>query len=423
MTMIDSAEAEPAGTFGVIAPVPRVSIHAYCENQSLLALIQSAAQDRRMEKAALKATSGGIGAALTTYRQESTPNVIVLEVSADRAAFLADLDGLAEFCDDGTRVVVVGRANDISLYRALIARGVSEYIVEPFDILDFIRVISELYAKPGSGVLGRVVAVYGARGGVGASTVAHHLAWSIATKAETSTVIVDCDLPFGTAGLDFNQDPPQGIADAVFAPERLDVNMLDRLMAKCNDRLVLLPAPATLDRNYDFDAEAFDGVIDLLRMSAPMIILDLPNVWTAWSRRLLVNADEVVLVAAADLANLRNVKNLQDTLGPARANDAKIKLVMNMVGVPKRPEIPVKDFASSLNLETSLVIPFDAKLFGSAANNGQMVAEVSGGAKIGQLFEDFGRLLSGKPDLRKPKRGLLDGLKSPKLSFSLGKKS
>ena len=58
MTMIDSAEAEPAGGFGVIAPVPRVSIHAYCENQSLLALIQSAAQDRRMEKAALKATSG-----------------------------------------------------------------------------------------------------------------------------------------------------------------------------------------------------------------------------------------------------------------------------------------------------------------------------------------------------------------------------
>ena len=368
----------------MIAPVPRVSIHAFCENQSLLALIQSAAQDRRMEKAALKANSGGIGAALSAYRQESTPNVIVLEVSDDRAAFLADLDALAEFCDDGTRVVVVGRANDISLYRALIARGVSEYLVEPFEILDFIRVVSELYAKSGSRVLGRIVAVYGARGGVGASTVAHHLAWSIATKAEISTVIADCDLPFGTAGLDFNQDPPQGIADAVFAPDRLDVNMLDRLMSKCNDRLVLLPAPATLERNYDFDAEAFDGVINLLRMSAPMIVLDLPNVWTAWSRRLLVSADEVVLVAAPDLANLRNVKNIQDNLAPARANDAKIKLVMNTVGVPKRPEIPVKDFSSSLNLEASLVIPFDAKLFGAAANNGQMVAEVSGGAKIGQ---------------------------------------
>ena len=422
MTMVESGSADTDTSKGVIAPVPRVAIHAFCESQSLIALIQSAAQDRRMDKAAVKTNTGGVEAALAAYREEQTPNVIVLEASADRAPFLANLDTLANYCDDGTRVVVIGRANDISLYRALIARGVSEYLVEPFDLLDFIRAISELYAKPGKGVLGRIVAVYGARGGVGASTVAHHTAWSIATKVEVSTIIADCDLPFGTAGLDFNQDPPQGIGDAVFAPDRLDINMLDRLMVKCNDRLTLLPAPATLERNYDFDAASFDPILDLLRMSAPMIVLDLPHVWTAWSRRLLTSADEVV-VAAPDLANLRNIKNLQDTLGPARTNDGKIKLVMNMVGVPKRPEIAVKDFSSSIDIEPSLVIPFDPKLFGAAANNGQMVAEVSGGAKIGALFENFGRLVCGRPELRKPKAGLLAGLKSPKLGFSFGKKS
>jgi len=421
--MVESGSADTETSPGVIAPVPRVAIHAFCESQSLNALIQSAAQDRRMDKAAVKTNTGGVEAALAAYREEQTPNVIVLEASADRAPFLANLDALANYCDDGTRVVVIGRANDISLYRALIARGVSEYLVEPFDLLDFIRAISELYAKPGKGVLGRIVAVYGARGGVGASTVAHHTAWSIAAKVDISTIIADCDLPFGTAGLDFNQDPPQGISDAVFAPDRLDINMLDRLMVKCNDRLTLLPAPATLERNYDFDVDAFDGVIDLLRMSAPMIILDLPHVWTAWSRRLLTGADEVVVVASPDLANLRNLKNLQDTLGPARTNDGKIKLVMNMVGVPKRPEIAVKDFSSSINIEPSLVLPFDPKLFGAAANNGQMVAEVSGGAKIGALVENFARLVCGKPELRKPKAGLLAGLKSSKLGFSFGKKS
>jgi len=214
-----------------------------------------------------------------------------------------------------------------------------------------------------------------------------------------------------------------GLGDAVFAPDRLDINMLDRLMVKCSDRLTLLPAPATLERNYDFDVAAFDGVIDLLRMSAPMIVLDLPHVWNAWSQRLLTGADEVVVVAAPDLANLRNTKNLQDNLGPARSNDGKIKLVMNMVGVPKRPEIAVKDFVSSINIEPSLILPFDPKLFGAAANNGQMVAEVSGGAKIGALFENFGRLLCGRPELRKSKAGLLAGLKSSKLSFNFGKKS
>ncbi len=423
MSSVESTEIEQQLSAEVIAPVPRVSIHAFCDSQSLSALIQSAAQDRRMDKAAVKTNMGGLAVALTSYRDEQTPNVIVLEVAADRDSFLSNLDALAQYCDDGTRVVVVGRANDIAFYRLLMARGVSEYLVEPFTVVDFIRVISELYNKPGKGVLGRIVAIYGARGGVGASTVAHHTAWSIATKAEISTVLADCDLPFGTAGLDFNQDPPQGIADAVFAPERLDINMLDRLMTKCNDRLSLLAAPATLERNYDFETNAFDGILDLLRMSAPMIVLDVPHVWTAWSRRLLVGADEVVVVAAPDLANLRNLKNIQDMIGPARSNDGKIKLVMNMVGVPKRPEIAVKEFAASISLEPSAVLPFDAKLFGTAANNGQMVAEISGGAKIGQLFENFGRLVCGKPELKKSKPGLLGSLKSSKLSLSFGKTS
>jgi pilus assembly protein CpaE len=423
MSSVESTDADQSLSAEVIAPVPRISIHAFCDSQSLSALIQNAAQDRRMDKAAVRTNMGGLAAALATYREDQTPNVIVLESSTDRDSFLSNLDALAQYCDDGTRVVVVGRANDIAFYRLLMARGVSEYLVEPFNVVDFIRVISELYSKPGKGVLGRVVAVYGARGGVGASTVAHHTAWSIATKAEISTVLVDCDLPFGTAGLDFNQDPPQGIADAVYAPDRLDINMLDRLMTKCNDRLSMLSAPATLERNYDFEVHAFDGILDLLRTSAPMIVLDLPHAWTSWCRRLLVGADEVVVVAAPDLANLRNLKNIQDAIGPARSNDGKIKLVMNMIGVPKRPEITVKEFSSSINLEPAAVFPFDAKLFGAAANNGQMVPEISGGARIGQLFEDFGRLVCGKPELKRSKSGLLESLKSSKLGLSFGKKS
>ncbi len=424
MTLLESNSADPDREDRIILPVPRIAIHVFCESQSLAALVGSAAQDRRMQKASVKTQMGGIVAALATYRQEQTPNVIVLEAGADRGPFLASLDALAEFCDDGARVVVLGRANDITLYRALIARGVSEYLVEPFDLLDFIRAISELYATPGRNPLGRLIAVYGAKGGVGASTVAHHMAWSIATKVGIATVVADLDLPFGTAGLDYNQDPAQGIAEAVYAPDRLDSNMLDRLMTKCNDRLSLLAAPATLGRDYDFEETAFDGVADLLRASAPIIVLDMPHVWSAWSRRLLLSVDELVIVAAPDLGNLRNVKNLLDALGPQRPNDAKPKLVMNMVGLPKRPEIAVKEFTSAINLQPSAVIPFEAKLFGAAANNGQMVGEVSGGAKFAQLFENLGRVISGKPEIQKDKKsGLIDSLKSTKLPFSFAKKS
>jgi len=422
VTMADFDGPETGGDIGVIAPIPRVSIHVFCDSPSLAVLVERAAADRRMQNAKVKTRMGGVRAALATYRDEPTADVIVLEVGADRAAFLADLDGLAEFCDDGARVVVLGSINDITLYRALIARGVSEYLVEPFQVLEFVRAISELFTKPGGGPLGRIIGVYGAKGGVGASTVAHHLSWSIATKLDISVVLVDLDLPFGTAGLDFNQDPLQGVAEAVFSPDRLDTNMLDRLMTKCGDHLSLLAAPSTLGRDYDFNEESFDGLMDLLRSSAPVVILDIPHMWTAWTRRLLTNADELVLVAEPDLANLRNIKNVLDLLGPARSNDAKARLVMNRVGVAKRPEIPLKEFTTAINVAAAAVIPFDPKWFGAAANNGQMVAEIPGGGKLGDLFLNLGRTLTGKPEIQTTKKSnLIASLKSTKLAFSFAK--
>src|SRR5205807_8325923 len=96
--------------------------------------------------------------------------------------------------------------------------------------------------------VGRVIAVIGAKGGVGASTIAHNIGWAIARDLSLDTVVTDLDLGFGTAGLDYNQDPPLGIADAVFSPARADTNVVDRLLSKCTDHLSLLAAPATLER-------------------------------------------------------------------------------------------------------------------------------------------------------------------------------
>ena len=95
--------------------------------------------------------------------------------------------------------------------------------------------------------------------------MAHNLAWSISRDVQLATVIVDLDLAFGTAGLDFNQDPPQSIAEAVFAPDRLDTNLIDRLLSKCTDTSLSSPRLPTLERPYDFGETAFDGVFDVLR--------------------------------------------------------------------------------------------------------------------------------------------------------------
>ncbi|WP_346432290.1 hypothetical protein [Breoghania sp. L-A4] len=160
---------------------------------------------------------------------------------------------------------MIGHTNDIELYRDLIRRGVSEYLVAPVSLYGVIAMVGDLYGEPGKDPLGRTIAFVGAKGGCGASTIAHNVSWAIARGFESDVILADLDLPFGTAGLDFNQDPLQGVLEAISAPERLDDMLLDRLLSKCTEHLSILAAPAVLDRTYDFDEESFAQMVDLMR--------------------------------------------------------------------------------------------------------------------------------------------------------------
>ena len=332
------------------SPLPRTIFGQFRASRSrhsayrreIAATIETAAADRRMSRAHVKVLMGGVQAAIDFYQSAPTPNLIVLESQERGDQLLGQLDQLAPVCDAGTKVVVIGHVNDVLLYRDLMRRGVSEYMVSPIDIFDVMRTIGEIYHDPEAEPLGRTTAFIGAKGGSGASTIAHNVSWSISNVFRSNVVVADMDLAFGTAGLDFNQDPPQGIAEAVNSPERLDDVFLDRLLSKCTDQLSLLAAPSTLDRSYDFSEEAFDGVIEVTRQGVPSVILDMPHVWSSWVRHVLLTVDDVVVVAEPDLANLRNAKNLIDTLAHSRPNDAPAKLVINKVGMPKRPEIKLR---------------------------------------------------------------------------------
>jgi pilus assembly protein CpaE len=270
-----------------------------------------------------------------------------------------------------------------------------------------VRGVCGLFSAPDAKPVGRIIAVVGAKGGVGASTVAHNIGWAIARDLSLDSVVTDLDLAFGTAGLDYNQDPPQGIADAVFSPDRVDSAFVDRLLSKCTDHLSLLAAPATLDRVYDFGADAFDPILDSLRGTIPCVVLDVPHIWSGWTKRLLVGADEILVVAGPDLANLRNAKNLVDLLRAARPNDHHPYYCLNQVGVPKRPEITPADFAKALEDQPLAVIPFEPQIFGTAANNGQMIAEVSSGHKTAEMFRQLAQVLTGRAEAKRSRGGML----------------
>ncbi|MFY0398888.1 AAA family ATPase [Brevundimonas naejangsanensis] len=374
--------------------IPRIAVHIFAERQDTAAAGERAGQDRRMARAATQIRLGGVQAAIEAYQNEPTPPLVIVESLKDPQSLLAEIDQLAQVCDSGTKVVIIGAANDILLYRELMRRGVSEYLVAPIQPLQLIAAIGGLFADPAQPFVGRTIAFVGARGGAGASAVAHNTAYAMSERIGVNTVIVDYDLPFGTAGLDFNQDPLGGVADALKQPERLDATLLDRMTVRCTDKLSLFAAPATLDADWDFSPDVFEEVTGRIRATAPFVVLDLPHLWSGWMRRALISADEVVVVATPDLASLRNAKNMIDLIKQGRPNDAPPRLVLNQVGLPGRPEIPVKDFGAALGVHPSLIIPFDAKVFGTAANNGQMIIDSAAKTKPAEAFETLAQIVS-----------------------------
>lgn len=376
--------------------LPRITIQAFCEHSQTAELVEAAVHDRRMSKVALTTHNGGLDGAIESYRSNPTPNLIIVETSLSTEEIPGALDRLAEVCDASTRLIVLGHVNDVLLYRELIRSGVSEYLVLPATPQTIVNAISDLFAGEGAAPIGRTIAFVAAKGGAGSSTIAHNVAWAISQHLRQDVLILDMDLPFGTAGLNFNQDPPHGIADAVNAATKVDNTMLDRLMSKAANHINLLTAPAMLDRTFDQGERDFEQVVELAQKTTPVIVLDLPHVWTAWVRHTLATVDEVVIVAEPDLANLRNAKNLADTVKALRPTESEPLLVVNRLGMPKRPEIAPQEFATSVECRLLATIPFDAATFGTAANNGQMLAEVAANNKINDMFRQIGMHVTGR---------------------------
>lgn len=381
-------------------PIPRISIQAFCDDARVAEVLQFAAEDRRLSKTHVSVHMGGISAAIQHYVDSPTPNLIIVDSALRGAGLLSELDKLAESCDPGTKVIVVGRHNDVIFYRELVKRGVSEYLIAPIEPGALMESISNLYNNPDTDPVGHVFAFIGAKGGVGSSTICHNVAWTLSEVLKSDVTIADLDLAFGTTGLDFNQDPVQGIAEALQAPERLDDQLLDRLLTKCSEHLSIFAAPVVLERDYDISPEACDMVIDVVRQNVPFVAVDLPHGWAPWTKRVLMQADEVIITAAPDLANLRNAKNIVDLLKASRKNDSKPHLVINMAGMPKRQEITLKEFEQALDIKAMSVVDYDCETFSQASNNGQMIEEFNSKARATERFREIAMKMTKRRDVK-----------------------
>ena len=314
------------------------------------------------------------------------------------------LDQLAENCDAGTRVLLIGSNNDIVQYRSLISGGVSDYLLRPLSTTALIDAVERIFVDPSAPTMGKTIAVFGAEGGVGASTVAQNLAWAIGNRLDEDVILVDLDLCFGTDAFAYNLEVSQGIEDMLATPERVDEQLYDRFVLRHNDRISILGSRASLANVSDIDTGALEQVLNFIRQQTAFVVLDLPHMWSAWVQQSLVDADEAVIVGTLDLAALRDTKSVVETVDGRRGGDSKSRVVLNHAGASKKTEVPVKEFEEAVGSKPIAVVPHDPQAFGEALNNGQMIGEKNAKHKAIEAFVELAKLVTGRTRLEPKKR-------------------
>jgi pilus assembly protein CpaE len=383
----------------------RLSIDVFAINEQTASAGKALAEQRAFSRCKVAVREGGLARAVTHYADHPSPHLIIVEDDGDDDTLQGRLDGLAQVVEPGRKLIVVGSVNDISVYRRIVSLGVTDYLVSPLKLEAMMDAIERAAHDPKGPERCKYIAVMGARGGTGSSTIAHNLAWAAAKKIGIKTILVDLDLTFGTAGLAFNQDPRQPFGEAFSDVERLDATLLERYMLNEDDNLSILSTPGTLRQYDDIDDEIVEKAVDLCRQMAKLVIVDVPHVWTGWSESLMTGADEAVLVVAPDIANIRDARNLLDFLTGKRGESRATRLIINKSDLAKRTKLLPKDISNTLGVQPIANIPFDPVVFIEASNDGKMVGERFKSHKLVGTFTDLAMKLGARGSLKgKPEK-------------------
>ena len=370
-----------------------------------------------------KVNKGGLRNAVQTLSVSASPNILFVDLS-ESGDPLNDINALAEVCEPGTVVIAAGQVNDVRLYRDLVASGIQDYLLKPFSAdqlrdafanaqltISGPRVSENATEKPNI-----MAAVIGARGGVGASTVATSLAWLMGEKNGRNTALLDLDVHFGTGALSLDLEPGRGLTDAIENPSRIDGLFIERAMVRANEKLCVLSAEAPINQPMITDGSAFFQLQEEIRHAFEGMVIDMPRHMLVQFPHLLNEAHVIVVVVDFTLAATRDTIRILSWL-KANAPQSRLIVVCNRV-TNGAQEISRKDFEKSIERPIDIMIPFDLKAAAQSAKLGQPIARAGKNPKITQPLTQLVTMTVSAVDGSEDKREA--GQVNPSLLGKLG---
>jgi pilus assembly protein CpaE len=349
---------------------------------------------------------GNIGRVVSHLQSVRSPTALMVDVSGSELP-VTEIHKLAEVCEPGVSVVVVGDRNDVGLYRNLVRAGVSDYIVKPLTRSLVQNVLSAQLDTGGPEAaaasfshqkLGSVVAVLGTRGGVGATTVATNLAWYLANSETRRVALVDLDLFFGDAALALNIKIGGGLREVLENPTRIDELYLERTMVLSGKRLYVLAAEERLDIPVKFDPEALTTLFDPLRKQYHYVVVDMPRQAGGFIQQVMDAAGVRVIVTDQTAHSIRDTVRLRRFFDAPQANQRNI-VVLNRAGELGKSDISLKMMTDTIGMPIDVTIPYHPKSIIAAANAGTAVTETKG--PVTTAIQDLASELIGRRETKR----------------------
>ena len=351
---------------------------AFCADSTTHAAVDRVIGDLMLPHASIR--KGSVKDAIKYLSQHASPKLLMVDISGSDLP-LSDIDSLADVCEPGVSVIAVGERNDCGLFRDLLHHGVTDYLVKPLspDLLQrAISNVSDYGEQPRSqNKLGKLVAVLGARGGVGSTTIATNLSWIIAQQRRRRVALLDLDLQFGTVALSLDIEPSRGVREALESADRIDSLFLDRMLTQHSDRLYVVSAEESPDETLLFDPGAIELLLTQLRSKFHYVFVDLPRNASPSTHQVLEHATNLILVSDLSLAGMRDTMRTVGFLPTLNASCSSV-IIASKVGEHKQGEMPRAEFEKGIGRKIDYTLPFDAKTVAAATNFGQPVASGKG---------------------------------------------
>ncbi len=402
--------------------LPSAKVDLFLKDRATIEAARSLEQDWRFARVTISVHEGSVESAIRLYSQSASPEIIMVETDNTGEGFISRLGDLSAQCTANTSAVVIGPVNDVNLYRSLTAMGVSDYLVFPVpqDILS--EVIAQTLIEKLGASGSRLVAVVGAKGGVGVSALAQAMTWASSDALGQKTLIMDAAGAWSSLGVGLGYEPVGSTAEAVKASVAKDNDSLRRMLYQVNDKIFALATGTEPMLELPAQIAQFEEVVNMAVAAYPVVIVDLSQATPAIKKMVLTRAHETVVVSTPALASLRSARALMQEIKKLHGGQGQnIDLVVNMQGIAPGKEVAKGDIKAAMDLEPAAYIPFDPKLFIGAEGEGRKISFEKTGQEISQkLLPLIEKIVAKTKDVGSVKEegrllgGLLGKLKSGK---------